>query len=88
MRRKGMEHLDNKMATAGLDVALTILEATDEMIYQYLASLNKRSQPELTEEEFQTGTTQIERELAKTFPSREVTTSYMVAFLWDMPFYR
>jgi len=85
LKRKGMDHLDRQTATDALNEELALLDRTQILSQDVLQRAKKSYHPQLTHEQFESGTEFIREELISEFPKLTQSIDYMVAMLWLMP---
>ncbi|MEZ5941977.1 MAG: hypothetical protein R3C18_11335 [Planctomycetaceae bacterium] len=83
--RKGMDHIDRQSATDALNEELALLDRTQALIQDVLKRAKKSYHPQLTNEQFESGTEFIRKELTREFPDLTQSIEYMIAMLWHMP---
>ena len=85
LNRTAMHDLSPELVEEALAEQFSVLERTQQLLRTVLGSCSKSFHPQLTGEEFETGTQFIQSELSREFPHLDSSIEYMMGMLWHMP---
>jgi len=83
--RKGMGDLDRESATDALTEQLALLDRTKVLVQDVLVRAKRSYHPDLSQEQYKSGTECIAKQLSSEFPNLAQSIDYMLAMLWHMP---